>query len=129
MRVIDYSTIRTRLRWFAWPTLLSAALLAHFLVSAGIWLFWFVGILRNPYMRDQFIPSLLPSVPAFVLCGLAGALFALALRNRAVARRGVLFLLIAASAFFLIDVYFGNWQIHTFFATTDYWNAGGKRHD
>src|SRR4051812_1929438 len=92
--VIDYSTVRTRLRWFAWPTLVSAALLAHFLVSIGIWLLWFVGVLRNPYMRDAFLPSLLPSAPAFLLCGLSAVLLVLALRGRAVARRGLVLLLI-----------------------------------
>jgi hypothetical protein len=48
--VINHSTVRDRLRWFAWPTLISAALLAHFLVSVGVWLFWFVGILHNPHI-------------------------------------------------------------------------------
>jgi hypothetical protein len=127
--VIDYSTIRTRPRWFAWPTLLSAALLVHFLISVGYWLLWFVGILRNPYMRDHFLPSLWTSLPAFSLCALSAVLLVLALRGRPIARRGTMLLVAAAVSFFLVDVYFGRWQIHTFIATREYWEAGGKTHD
>ena len=126
--VIDYSTIRTRLRWFAWPTLLSAALLAHFLASVGMWLFWFVGILRNPYMRNEFLPSLLPSAPAFLLCGLSAVLLVLALRGRTVARRGALLILIASVAFFWIDVHFQRYQISVDIATKEYWDSGGYAH-
>lgn len=127
--VIDYSTIRTPLRWFAWPTLLSAALLVHFLISVGFWLFWVVGILRNPHMRDQVLPSLWTSLPAFLLCALSAVLFALALRDRSVARRGTIFLFAATVSFFLVDVGFGRWQIYTFIATHEYWQAGGRIHE
>ena len=123
--VIDYSTIPTRLRWFGWPTLLSAALLAHFLISVGTWLLWFVGILRNPDMRDEFVPSLLPSAPAFVLCGLSAVLLVLGLRGRAVARRGVLLVLTAAIAFFWTDVHFKQYQLSVDIATKEYWDGGG----
>ena len=54
---------------------------AHFSVSVAIWLYWFIGIFRNPDMRGEFIPSLLPSASAFLLYGLSAALFILALRG------------------------------------------------
>lgn len=49
--------------------------------------------------------------------------------NRAVARRGAIFVLIAAIAFFVIDVHFGSWQLSTTLATREYWESGGTRHD
>lgn len=128
--VLDYSTVRTRLRWFAWPTLLSAALLAHFLVSVGIWLFWFVAILHNPYVyaRDEVLSSLLSSATAFLLCVSSVAVLVLALRDRPAARRGVLILLIASLAFFWTDVHFQRYQISMDIATKDYWDSGGSAH-
>ena len=129
MAKVDYSTVRTRIRWFAWPTLLSAVLFAHFSVSVGIWFVWFVGILHNPYMRKKFILFLLPSAPAFVLCGLCAVLLVLALRGRSVARRGVLFVLIASLAFFWTDIHFQLWQVSVDNATKEYWDSGGYEHD
>lgn len=61
--IIDYSTVRARLRWFAWPTLISAVLFAHFMVAAGLWLVWLAGILRNLHMRGAFLPSLRAAAP------------------------------------------------------------------
>src|SRR5206468_2627253 len=96
LTVMNQSTVRTRLRWLTWPTLVSAVLLAHFLVSVGIWVYWFVGILRNPYMRNEFVPSLYASASAFLLCGFSGVAFVLALRGRTAAKRGVAVLFIAS---------------------------------
>lgn len=80
-------------------------------------------------MRELLIPYLLPSAPAFVLCGLSAVTLALALHNHAVARRGAIFVLIAAIAFFVIDVHFRNWQLYTTLATREYWESGGTRHN
>lgn len=129
MRRIEYSTLPTRLHWFAWPTWISAALLVHFLISIGIWSYWFFAILRYPKGRDMLLSSLWSPVPAFALCALSGVLFVCALRGRHVARRGVLFLLVVAATFFFVDVYFGRWQIDTFIATQDYWDSGGREHE
>jgi hypothetical protein len=128
VNVIDYSTVRPRLRWLAWPTLVSAALLAHFLISVGLWLFWFVAILHNPYMRREFLPFLLQSAPAFALGGLSAVLLPLALRGRAVARRGVPLVLIASMAFFWTDVHFQRYQMDVGIAQKAYWESGGKAH-
>jgi hypothetical protein len=129
MPAINSFTLRPRLHWLAWPTLLSAALLAHFLISAGVWLVWLVGILLNPDMRSDFIPSLQPSAPAFIFCGLSAVSLSLALRGHPAARRAALFVFAAAVALFMIDAYFGHWQLHTFIATKEYWDAGGRKHD
>src|SRR6478672_7821833 len=56
--VIEYSTVRAWLRWFWWPTVVSAGLLAHFLGSVGWWAVWLFLILRDPNMREVVIPSL-----------------------------------------------------------------------
>ncbi|HEY2584862.1 MAG TPA: hypothetical protein VGI81_03735 [Tepidisphaeraceae bacterium] len=127
--IIDYPTVHPGLRWFAWPTLLAAALFAHFLVAAGQWLVWFAGILSNPYMRGEFVPSLRAATPAFALCGLSAVVLVLALRGRAVARRGVLLVLIATLALFWIDVHFQRYQVSVDIASTDYWDSGGRAHE
>jgi hypothetical protein len=127
--VIDYATVRARLRWLAWPTLLSGALLVHFLISVVIWLVWFDGVFRSSQVRKELLPSLWSAVPAFALCGVCGAVFVLALRGRSVARRGALLVAVAAVALFCIDVSFGRWQIHTFVASKEYWDAGGRAHE
>ena len=127
--IINYCNLRPRLRWFAWPTMLAGVMLAHFGVSVGIWAQWIVGLLRNPYLRSELFPSAWSSVPAIVLCSLSGLLFVLALRGRPVARRGVLLLVAAAVAFFLVDVCLDRWQIWVSTATVEYWNAGGRRHE
>jgi hypothetical protein len=127
--IIDYSTVGARLRWFAWPTLVSGVLFAHFLVAAGLWWVWLAGILRNPHMRGTFVPSLRVSAPAFVLCAVSGVVLVLALRGRAVARRGVLLVLIASLALFCIDVHFQRYQISVDIATKGYWDRGGRAHE
>lgn len=119
---------RTRLQLFAWPTLLSAILLVHFVGSAGIWLRWFIGILGNPVMQDEFLPSLIQSAPAFLLCGLSAVLLALALHSRKVARWGALLLLSASIMLFLVDVHFQRYQISVDIATKEYWDNGGFEH-
>lgn len=129
MNATNSFTLRPRLRWPAWPTLLSAALLVHFMISSAVWLLWFVGILRNPDMRDHFIPSLQPSAPAFVFCGLSAVSLSLALRGHRAARRAALFVLAATVTLFIIDAHFEHWQLHTFIASKEYWAAGGKKHD
>lgn len=129
VKVLDYSSVRSRLRWFAWPTVVSVALLAHFLVSVGMCLFWFFGIVRNPYMMDEFLPSLNQSAPACLLCGLSAVVLVLALRGRQVARLGVLVLLITSLAFFWADVHFDRYQISVDIATREYWDSGGSAHE
>lgn len=129
MAALDYSsTSSTRLRWFGWPTILAGALLAHFAISTAVWILWFGGMLANPDMRDAFLPSLPEAAPAFVLCALCAALFVLALRGRALARRGAVFAAVASAAFFWTDVSFQRYQISVDIATKEYWDGGGKAH-
>ena len=128
MTVIDYPTIRNRPGWLPCSTVLSAVLLTHFLMSVGTWMQWFVGILRNPYMRDGFVHYLLPAAPAFVLCGLSIGVFLLALRGSGIARRWLVLQIVFAIAFFATDIYFQRYQIEVGIATRDYWDNGGYKH-
>lgn len=128
MAVIEYSTVRTRLHWVAWPTFLSAALFTHFMASVGIWMFWFVGILRNPYMGSELLRSLLQSAPAFLLCASSAVWLVLALRGRPIARRGAILLLIVSVAWFWADVHFQRYQFSVDIATKNYWDSGGYAH-
>lgn len=129
MMVLDYTTIRLRLRWFAWPTLLSALLLGHFLASVGFWLYCLFLFFLNPYMRNDFLWLLPQCAPAFALCALAAGVFLSALYGRPIARRGVLFLVIATAAFFWTDVQFERYQISIDIATQEYWDSGGRAHE
>ncbi|HYE17621.1 MAG TPA: hypothetical protein VEA69_04210 [Tepidisphaeraceae bacterium] len=128
MNVIDYSAARPRrrLRWFAWPTLLSAAMLAHFLVSAGIWAMY-LGAWRDRWARGVLLPVLREALPAVAWCGMSAAALVLSLRGHPIARRGALFVPVSAIALFAIDVYFRRYQIAVF-ATVEYWEKGGRGH-
>ncbi len=128
MNILTCYHCLSRLTWLKWPSLISGALLIHFLLSAGIWTIWLAGILRNPNMRDGFQTSLVQSGPAFLLCGLAAAVFIFALRLRKIARRGAIVLLSASIVFFWLDVHFQRYQISVDIATKEYWDGGGKEH-
>ena len=108
---------------------MSAALFGHFLVSVGTWALFFVGILRNPDMRHVLVPWLVDSWPAFLLFLLSAILLVLALRGRAIARGGVLLVLVASIGLFWFDVHFKRYQISVDIATKEYWDSGGRTHE
>lgn len=79
-------------------------------------------------MSDLFLPFLLRSAPAFLLCAASGVLLVLALRGRKIARYGVLLLLFASIALFWVDVHFERYEVSVDIATKEYWDGGGWEH-
>jgi hypothetical protein len=79
-------------------------------------------------MRDEFLPCLLRSAPAFLLCAASAVLLVLALQGRTIARYGAPLLLFASIALFWVDVHFERYDISVDIATKEYWDGGGWEH-
>jgi len=127
-----YSPSRERPHWLGYSALLALFPVFHYGLSVFIWLFWFGGMLRNPWQRSRFSEELLYQFTycahAFVLFALSLAAYWAGLRNRSAAWRLLLIILSSTVAFFWIDTHFARYQLSVDIATGDYWKNGGRAH-
>jgi hypothetical protein len=117
---------RKRLNWLGWSTLLASVPLIHFALSVGVWFMWW-GPTQFRFLheaRKQFMFF----APALVLFASSAAAFYLALKRKPAALRLLAITLLAAIAFFWIDVHFHRYQVNVEFATDAYRNNGGRAH-
>ena len=116
-------------RWWALLTgVLAVALAVHFAIASCIWMqtiahdwthFAPSGALAV-YWPDWFVP--------LVLGGLAVACVVLSVARRRAGRRMLAVTVLAAVAFFAVDVRFKRYQFSVGVATKEYWDSGGPKH-
>lgn len=132
LTTLNYSNKREHLNWLGYSSLLAAIPLIHFAISIAIWLTWWWGILRNPWLRPrtfaEFSSELTCFAPALCLFVLSLATYWLALKRRRIARSLLLVIFLSAVGFFWMDVHFQRYQVSVDIATKEYWTSGGFAH-
>src|SRR2546423_1675379 len=118
MVVLAYTSLRIQMCWRSWPTLFSALLVGHFGFSVFYWIEWLGAAVLIPDSRARFFLDLSRDwsccAPAFVLALLAGDAFRRALLGRPGVWQSLVVTLLAAIAFFAMDIKFQRYQYATF---------------
>ena len=124
---------RQRLYWLRPTTIAAALLVFHFLESFYLWGYYFITMGENPTRRHDILPNIRGNgsqlITLIVLFGFSVVSLITALRGYRWTLRLLLITLFASLAAFAYDVKHQRWQLHTFIATQDYWDAGGREHD